>query len=539
MSNRERIEGRAGNRWHGPEGSIAYETAGIRERLAELGRPCYVVQNGQGVGVSHEGELRHGAEGGLPLLGHLGPLPPGRLGDPAFRETYGTGYAYMAGAMANAISGEELVTALGRAGLLGSFGAGGLAPARLEAALHRVQAALPEGPYAFNLIHSPSEPALEQRAVELYLEHGVRTIEASAYLRLTPHVVRYRAAGLALDARGRIVVRNRIIAKLSRREVARHFLRPAPAELLRQLVEAGQLTEQQARLAEKVPMADDITVEADSGGHTDNRPLVCLLPSLIALRDEIQEEEGYATPVRIGAAGGIGTPVAVLGAFMMGAAYVVTGSVNHGSVEAGTSPGVKALLAEAAATDVMMAPAADMFELGAQVQVLKRGTLFPMRARKLLELYQSYESVEALPAAERAKLEQQVFQRSCDEVWEACVAFFSERDPEQIRRAAGNPKRKLALIFRWYLGLAPRWAIEGTPERRMDYQIWCGPAMGAFNDWARSSYLEAPERRSAVAIAHELLHGAARLYRVQALRLQGVPVPATWEAVRPRKGEFA
>ena len=86
-----------------------------------------------------------------------------------------------------------------------------------------------------------------------------------------------------------------------------------------------------------VPMADDITVEADSGGHTDNRPLVCLLPSMLELRDTIQEEHGYAEPLRVGAAGGIGTPAAALAAFVMGAAYVVTGSVNQACLEAGTS----------------------------------------------------------------------------------------------------------------------------------------------------------------------------------------------------------
>ena len=35
-------------------------------------------------------------------------------------------------------------------------------------------------------------------------------------------------------------------------------------------------------------MADDITVEADSGGHTDNRPLVLLLPTILELRDQFQ-----------------------------------------------------------------------------------------------------------------------------------------------------------------------------------------------------------------------------------------------------------
>jgi PfaD family protein len=412
--------------------------------------------------------------------------------------------------------------------MLGAFGAGGLPPAKLEAAIREVQTALPEGPYAFNLIHSPNEPVMERKAVALYLRHGVRTIEASAYLRLTPALVHYRAAGLSADADGNVVIGNRVLAKVSRREVATRFMSPAPEKLLGPLVEQGAITPTQARLAQRVPMADDVTVEADSGGHTDNRPLVCMLPSILALRDELQAQYAYAVPVRVGAAGGLSTPSAILGAFTMGAAYVMTGSINQACVEAGTSARVKQLLAEAAATDVIMAPAADMFEMGVNVQVLKRGTMFPLRAQKLYQLYETYDAWEQIPVQEREKLESRVFQRTFDEVWESCVAFFNERDPSQIARAKDHPKRKMALVFRWYLGLATHWGIQGVSERAMDYQIWCGPAMGAFNDWARGSYLKQPERRHVADVGEQLLQGAAYLYRVQNLRVQGVDVPAAW-----------
>ena len=144
--------------------------------------------------------------------------------------------------MASAISSAEMVIAMGKAGLLGSFGAAGLPPARLEAAIQQIQAALPDGPYAFNLIHSPSEEALERRAVELYLRYGVRVVEASAFLDLTPHIVYYRAAGLSLGADGHVVIGNRVIAKVSRREVAAKFMQPAPAALLAQLVQEGKIT---------------------------------------------------------------------------------------------------------------------------------------------------------------------------------------------------------------------------------------------------------------------------------------------------------
>ena len=47
-------------------------------------------------------------------------------------------------------------------------------------------------------------------------------------------------------------------------------------------------------------------------------------------------------------------------------------------------------------------------ELGTASQV-SRGTLFPMRAKKLYEIYKNLESIEEIPLPERQKLEQQVF----------------------------------------------------------------------------------------------------------------------------------
>jgi PfaD family protein len=281
-------------------------------------------------------------------------------------------------------------------------------------------------------------------------------------------------------------------------------------------------------------MADDITVEGDSGGHTDNRPLVCLLPTMLALRDQIQQKYKFAVPVRVGAAGGISTPSSILGAFMMGAAFVATGSVNQACVEAGASPHTKKLLAEAGMADIAMAPSADMFEMGVKVQVLKRGTLFAMRATKLYETYMHFESIDQIPKDEREKMEKQIFQRDMESIWQDTMKFFTERDPSQIERALNNPKRKMALIFRWYLGLSSRWSNVGEPGREMDYQIWCGPSMGSFNDWTRSTYLADPAKRSIVDVTLHLFTGAAYQYRIQLLKTLGIQVPTELEQYYPR-----
>lgn len=524
--------------WQGAADQVALSPEAIQARLLGSPQSLWIVASADKLGLARGGAVFSGDTGSkseFRVLGKLPSIEAGSLGDPAFKQLYGTEYAYYTGAMANGIASEQLVIAVGKAGLLGSFGAAGLGPERVQSAITTIQQALPDGPYAFNLINSPSDPAAEARTAELYVRNAVRTVEASAYVDLTVPLVYYRTAGLAQNPDGSVRVQNRVIAKLSRREVAGLFLQPAPEDILAQLLADGKITPQQAEMARRVPMADDITVEADSGGHTDNRPLLCLIPGVVALRDEIQEKYRYNTLVRIGAGGGISTPEAALAAYMMGAAYVVTGSVNQACVEAGTSEHTRSLLAQAGMADVAMAPASDMFEMGVRVQVLKRGTLFPMRAQRLWEIYDAYQSWEDVPQPERDKLERMIFKRDFNSIWEGTEAFFKERDPRQVERANQDPHHKMALVFRWYLGLSSRWSNSGEKGREMDYQVWCGPAMGAFNDWVRGSHLEQPENRNVVDVALNILNGAAFLARLRMLELFGLQLPANMRFFKPRK----
>ncbi|MFL5244312.1 MAG: PfaD family polyunsaturated fatty acid/polyketide biosynthesis protein [Gemmataceae bacterium] len=456
-----------------------------------------------------------------------------QLGDPNFRADHGLKYAYAAGAMANGIGSVRIVESMGRAGMLAFFGAAGLPLNAIESAIDELQQCDADFPYGFNLIHSPNEPELENAVVGLYLKRGVRLVEASAYLDVTLPIVRYRVHGIRIDGSGRIVVPNKIIAKVSRVELASKFFAPPPAGMLRRLVAQGEITPQQAQWAGKIPMAQDLTAEADSAGHTDNRPAITLLPTLLALRDRLQAQYEYLEPLRVGAAGGISTPSSAAATLAMGAAFLVTGSVNQACVESGSSDIVRDMLAEAEQADTMMAPAADMFEMGIKVQVLKRGTMFPMRAAKLYELYRAHASLDAIAATERASLEKTVFRASLEEIWENTRLFFGTRDPGQIERARRDPKHKMALVFRWYLGQSSRWANAGDLSRKIDYQIWCGPAMGAFNEWVKGSYLQNSKERRVVPVALNILYGAAVLLRAVQLRCQGVDFPSYLPRVTP------
>ena len=80
----------------------------------------------------------------------------------------------------------------------------------------------------------------------------------------------------------------------------------------------------------------------------------------------------------------------------------------------------------------------------------------------------------------------------------------------------------MALVFRWYLGLSSRWSSIGEKGREMDYQIWGGPSMGAFNDWVRSTPLTEVGNRHVADVAHHILTGCAYLYRLRMLEAQGI-----------------
>lgn len=512
--------------WIGDSSKLVSNPAEVSALLKDLKKPIFAVLHEGKLAFSSEGEINFDLKtqqaSGLPLIGFSMPKSLEYLGDPSFCVDHGLKYAYIGGSMAHGISSPEMAIELGRNGMLGFIGTAGESPDQVEKTILRMKNLNKPVPYGFNLINSPNEKGLEDKIVDLFLKHEVRLIEASAYLNITLPLVRYRVTGIHQDENGNIVVPNKIIAKVSRVEVASKFFAPPPEKMLQKLVEAGAITSDQAKLAAKVPIAQDITSEADSGGHTDNRPAVALHPTMIALKNRLQQKYQYEMPLRVGFGGGNGTPASVAAAFTMGAAYVVTGTVNQACIESGTSDAVRIMLANAGQADTAMAPAGDMFEMGVTVQVLKRGTMFAMRAQKLYEIYRKYNSIEEIPANERQKLEQNIFQASLDEIWQQTMQFFQQCDPSQIERANRDPHHKMALVFRWYLGKSPRWAIAGDEQRKMDYQIWCGPAIGAFNEWVKGSFLEEWQNRKIYDVAMNLLYGAALEMRISQLRMQGI-----------------
>ncbi|MFE6051657.1 ACP S-malonyltransferase [Kitasatospora sp. NPDC056446] len=429
----------------------------------------------------------------LPAVRH-----PGDLGSEAFRRDYGVRLAYAAGGMRLGIGSVELVARMAKAGLLSFFGAAGLPAAEVGTAVARIRATAPAGaPFGVNVTHDPFDPGAEDELVDVLIRHDVRFVEAATHVEVTPALVRHRLTGARVLPDGTVHVPRKLLAKVTRPDAARLFLSPPPAALARQLVAEGLLTAEEAAAGERVALADDVCAVGDAGDHSDLAALWALLPSLRRLRSELG---GVAQAVRIGAGGGIGAPESVAAAFVLGADFVLTGSVNLCTAESGISPAAKDLLQQADVHDTAFAPYGGLFELGGRARVFRRGVLFHARATKLYDLWRNHDSWDAVPAAVRAKVERDYLGAPFDEVY------------ARLGRAAEpgtDPKRRMALVFRWYCAQASAWAIEGAPDRVADYQIPCGPALGACNRWLAHTPLRDWRDRHADELADRLMVEAA------------------------------
>lgn len=446
-----------------------------------------------------------------------------QLGSSAFREDYGIKYAYVTGAMYRGIASKELVVRMGKAQMLGYLGTAGMSLDEIEENLQYIQRHLTKGEaYGLNLIHHLAEPDFEMNTVGLYLKYHIRNLEAAAFMQMAESLVYYRLKGLQRGADGEIYCKNRILAKVSRPEVAQAFMSPAPERILQKLMDKELISWEEAEMGRSVPMSHDICVEADSGGHTDRGVPFVLLPSIQSLREEVQGQYHYRKTIRVGLAGGIGTPQAAACAFVMGADFILTGSINQCTVEAGTSDSVKTLLQDINVQDTAYAPAGDMFEIGAKVQVLRKGVLFPARANKLYDLYRQYDALEEIPEKTIRQIEKNYFRQSIADTWEQTKAFFTANGKtDEIEKAEKNPRHKMALVFRWYFGYSNQMAFSGNMDHKVNFQVHTGPALGAFNQWVKGTELESWQHRHVDEIGIRIMEETARLFEQRLATISG------------------
>ncbi len=462
-----------------------------------------------------EGQGPDGLEA-VPVAGRI-------VGNPGFCKRYGLRHPYVAGAMYRGIGSKEMAVAMARAGMISYLGIGGLPLKRVEKDIQWLGKRLGKDlPWGANLLYNSEMPQLEEGTVDLYLKYGVRYVEASAYTRISPALVRYRLRGLKRDDQGRVVCTHHVLGKCSRPEMAEHFLSPAPDRVVQRLLDRGEITGEQAEMARKVPVASEICVEADSAGHTDMGIPTVLLPAMKILKDRMTALYKYREPVYLGLGGGIGTPESAMVAFFMGADFILTGSINQCTVESGCSGVVKGMLQDINIQDTDYAPAGDGFEIGSKVQVLRRGVFFPARAKKLFQIYSQFDSLEDIPKETARQIQDRYFRRRFEDIWHERKAQLESQGREGlISKIEANPKQKMAAVFRWYFRWSADLALAGDLDHTVDFQVHTGPALGAFNQWVQGTDLESWQNRHVDLIALKLLDETEAMLKMKMKTFSG------------------
>lgn len=437
------------------------------------------------------------------------------LGSKTFLNRYGVEFAYVAGGMCNGISSVKLVEKLSKAGILSFLGTNGLSFELIRKNLLELKNKLSfNHPYGVNLSyrsHEIGQVNFESDLVDLFIEQKMTVLEASGYLSITLPLVKFRLKGIRRGRDGEVVPISKIMAKVSRPEMADLFLSPPPEEMVNRLLGMGEITEEEARLSQLITMADDLCVMTDSAEVTDRIPTHALLPTIIKLKNEYVQRYPYVRFVNIGSGGSIGTPEAAAAAFFLGADFILTGSINQCSVEAGTSDEVKEMLAGVNVQDTEFVPAARLFEIGGgRAQVVKKGVLFPTRANKLYEWYRQHRNLEEMDSDSIKKLEDKYFGCSLEQAIQECRNGLSG---ELLIKFDENPQYRMFVLFKSYLSQATEYAVRGDSQQRVNYQIFCSSALGSFNEWVRGTDLENWRNRHVDRIAVHLMRETDNYYK--------------------------
>lgn len=431
------------------------------------------------------------------------------LGCKEFKQRHGIKYAYITGGMYHGIASKELVTAMANSNFMGYFGAGGLSLNKIEEAIQYFQNNIAGSNYGINILYNHIVSAKESSIIELLLKYEVRSIEAASFANVTPEIVKYRLKGISRTSNGSIQTANNLLAKVSRIGIAKQFMSPPPQYIIEQLLDNRDITDTEAQLAPYIPVANEVCVEAESAGHTDRRASNIVFPSIRSLRDKLSKYYQYDEKICIGTAGGIGTPSAIAAAFIMGADFILTGSINQCTLESGAHLLVKELLGKMGPEDTDFTPTGDMLESDAKIQVLRKGMLFPARAKKLHEIYHKYNSLDELSKEEQKNIRNKIFKgKSFDEIFDEAKQYFSEK---LIQEAENNPKAKMGLIFKVYFYRSIKNAYTGIKSEKTDFQIHTGSALGAFNEYVAGTELENMSNRSTPIIGTKLMEEAAKI----------------------------
>ena len=195
----------------------------------------------------------------------------------------------------------------------------------------------------------------------------------------------------------------------------------------------------------------------------------------------------------------------------MGADFILTGSINQCTPEANVSDLVKETLASIQPQDTCHVPAGQQFESGAMEQVVRKGSYFPARAQKLYDLYRLHNNFDEIDKKTQSQLEKHFFKRSFQSVVSELRSNPQLYGIYDLETFESDKKYQMAQVFRWYFQKASLTAIKGDNKDKNNFKIYCGPAMGALNQWLIGTELEDWKNRNIDRLTLFLLNHTADL----------------------------
>ena len=370
---------------------------------------------------------------------------------------------------------------------------------------------------------------------DLYLRRGVTRVEASAFMALTPAVVRYAATGLSTDPAGTDPAEEPPL----REDLARRGGEPLPgaapgrdpasargagsadrrggAARRRAAARRGRHRRGRLRRAHRQPAAD----RAPAGDPAPARPRRRRARLSAGGPRRRGRRPGHALGGRRGVRARRRLRAHRLG--QPGLRRVRPPRERHGAARRGGNR------------------RRDHGAGGRHVRARRQGAgaargarCSPSARRSSTSSTGPTPSLESIPADEREKVETQLLRASFGEAWASTRAFWAARDPREVAKA--EPTRSTG----WRSSSARTSASRAGGRSPASRDAAPTSRSGAGRRWARSTRGPAaassrsPRQRTVVQIARNLLEGAAVVTRAQQLRASGLAVPAAAFDFRPR-----
>ncbi|MFC1745257.1 1-acyl-sn-glycerol-3-phosphate acyltransferase [Candidatus Riflebacteria bacterium] len=510
-------------------GKVEYNQDYWNTSLHKLETPIYLVKNENRLGLFETGSAKakitspdlKKLKGNPQLISILPGLNIQNLGSKEFQTVHGVRHSYCTAPLPFGISGKQMLSSLATAGFLPFFGSTGLNLGEIKNSLKQIRDRVGNKTFGVGISFVPYDKEREWQLILILIKLGIRHLWVSHYPYPTEALTFFRLNGIKQNSIGAIEPQNFIFARVSHLETVKRFVAHPPKNVVERLWQDGRISEQEKNLSCKIGLSEDIIVHGEGSGLGSNGSLNTLFPQIYQSVKIIQED--LTRNIRIGTSGGLSNPQAISAMFSLGADFVVTGSINQISAEANCSAKVKQMLAKAGSSDTAFVVSADPLEKGNNIQVLKYGTQFSVKANKLAKLYLKYGDLLNLPEKEKKVLEEGFFRCSLETAMNRANLIFKDL---QFGENKKNKKESgLLLLFHLYLYESFLWAKEGTKNREMDYQIWVDQSIGSFNMWRNAVFSKSIEDISVTDIAERLLFCSGVLTRLQFLQAQGFEVP--------------